>query len=82
MKRKRGRPKSPEPLETFTLRITPRAKRRLRALAEVSGKPSNAVIEAAFWQHLAALPKPTREAVERIASTVESMRAGGAVEDE
>ncbi len=82
MKRRRGRPKSPEPLEVFNLRITARAKRRLKALAEVSGKPSNAVIEAAFWQHLAALPEPTRKAVERIASTVEAARATRPAKDE
>ncbi len=82
MKRKRGRPKSPEPLEVFNLRITARAKHRLKALAELSGKPSNAVIEAAFWQHLSALPRPTREAVERIASTVEAARAGAEPKDE
>lgn len=82
MKRKRGRPRSPEALEPFTLRITPRAKRRLRALAEIAGKPSNAVLEAAFWQHLAGLPEPTRKAVERIASAVEAARGAGPVEDE
>lgn len=69
--KKTGRPRNPELLEQFTMRLTPRAKRRLKALADLTGKPSYTLLEVGFWKLLESEPKALREAVETIAGTVE-----------
>lgn len=78
--KKPGRPRNPEPLEQFTMRLTPRAKHRLKALSDLTGKPSYALLEAGFWQLLGELPQETRRGVETIAETVE-MRGEGKPEE-
>ena len=74
-KRKLGRPPKEGPeLEPFTARLTPQAKKRLMALAQISEQPAYTLLEKAFWEHWEHMPAGRREAAEAIVRLVESAR--------
>jgi len=63
-----GRPTSrPKDLVTFTALMSPRAKQRLKALAQL-------VLETAFWEFWEQLPKNKRTAAETIATAIEAAK--------
>lgn len=61
-------------LEPFTARLTPEAKRKLQALAQIRGEPAYEVIEEGFWNLWKTLPSGQREASERLIQLVEEAR--------
>lgn len=76
--KKMGRPISRrQDLEPFTAHLTPEAKRRLLALAQVTGQPAYTYMERAFWLLWEGLPEPQREAAQAILRVVEEARAEG-----
>lgn len=75
MKKKRGpgRPRTRRPdMLMFNASITPEAKARLMALAEVEGEHAYALLEAAFWDRWKALPTAKRRQAEELASSIET----------
>lgn len=62
-------------LEPFTSHLTPEAKRRLLALAQVTGQPAYSFMERAFWLLWDGLSKPQREAAEAILRVVDEARS-------
>jgi predicted transcriptional regulator len=76
-----GRPKRGTDLEPFTARLTPDAKRRLMALAQIQDTNAYEVMEQAFWDFWNGLPAAQREATEALLALVDKARkarAGGA----
>lgn len=72
---RRGRPPSAPPgLQAFTARLTPRAKRRLIALSQVTSDPAYGLLEEGFWALWESLPVDEKEAAEAIARAVEKVR--------
>jgi hypothetical protein len=72
-KRGRGRPKSrPPELTAFTALMTPQAKARLKALAQVKGTFGYSVLEASFWQTWKQLPAAERRKAEALAKALEA----------
>ncbi len=70
--RKKGRPKSRQDgLKVFTARMTPKAKARLQALAQVKGQHAYLVLEELFWKQWALLESDERKAAETVAATIE-----------
>ena len=57
--------------------MTPEAKRRLKALAQVEGTHAYALLEDAFELWWRSLPKAKREAAELIARAIEKARREG-----
>jgi hypothetical protein len=75
-RRKAGRPRTRrEDLVSFSGMLTPEAKRRLLALAQVSGKPAYVLLEDAFWLQWKAVPSAQRDAVETIVAALEASTA-------
>ena len=72
-----GRPRRPRELVVFQAQMTPGAKRRLKALAEVEGTHAYALLEEAFELWWRSLPTAKREAAELIASAIEKARWEG-----
>lgn len=69
MARKRGRPPSrPADLVVFTAQLTPEAKAKLKALAQIKHSPAYTLLESAFWMLWEALPEDTRDAAETVAN--------------
>lgn len=74
--KKIGRPISRrQDLEPFTAHLTPEAKRRLLALAQVTGQPAYSYMERAFWLLWEGLPDPQRDAAQAIMKVVDEARA-------
>jgi hypothetical protein len=74
-----GRPRRERELVVFQAQMTPAAKRRLKALAEVEGTHAYTLLEEAFELWWGSLPKAKRDAAELIASAIErARREGGA----
>lgn len=72
---RRGRPPSAAAgLQPFTARLTPRAKRRLMALSQVTADPAYELLEEGFWALWETLPADEKEAAEAIARAVEKVR--------
>ncbi|MEM7482375.1 MAG: hypothetical protein AAF481_14455 [Acidobacteriota bacterium] len=71
-----ARKKSDGPkLEQFTMRLTPAAKERLMAISQLEGETAYAILERAFWCWWERdLDGKKREAVERFATAVETLR--------
>jgi len=68
-----GRPTSrPKDLVTFTALMSPRAKQRLKALAQLEHNHAYALLETAFWKLWEQLPKNKRAAAETIATAIET----------
>lgn len=61
-------------LQPFTARLTPDAKRKLQALAQIRGQPAYEVLEEAFWRLWEALPPAQREAAERLLRLLDQSR--------
>lgn len=67
--RKPGRPPSrPKDLVAFTAQMTPDAKAKLKALAQVEHTHAYSLLEHAFWEFWSSLPEDKRSAAETIAS--------------
>lgn len=62
-------------LEPFTAHLTPEAKRRLLALAQITGEPAYAYVERSFWLLWQGLPEPQREAAQAILRVVDDARS-------
>lgn len=60
--------------EPFTARLTPEAKRKLQALAQIRGEPAYEVIEEAFWSLWKDVPSGQREATDRLIQLVDEAR--------
>lgn len=76
--KKMGRPITRrQDLEPFTAHLTPEAKRRLLALAQVTGQPAYTYMERAFWLLWQGLPEPQREAAQAIMRVVDEARSQG-----
>lgn len=74
MKKKKriGRPRTRQPgLLVFNTQMTPKAKARLKALAQINGASAYIVLEEAFWQCWNSLSEEKRDCAELIASTIE-----------
>lgn len=70
-----GRPRSrPLGMVPLTVLLSPRAKRRAKALAQVQGRPTYQVMESAFWSLWKSLPEDKRDAAEAIAALIEEAR--------
>lgn len=70
--RKKGRPKSRQAgLKVFTARMTPKAKARLQALAQVKGQHAYLLLEELFWKQWALLDAEERKAAETVAAITE-----------
>jgi len=67
-----GQPASTLP--TFTTRLTPRAKARLKAVSELTDTPAYAILEAAWWEHWATLPADVQKAAEEIVEAKSRVR--------
>lgn len=75
-RKKMGRPITRrQDLEPFTAHLTPEAKRRLLALAQVTGQPAYTYMERAFWLLWEGLPEAQREAAQAILRVVDEARA-------
>ncbi len=61
-------------LEPFTARLTPDAKRRLMALAQIKGDPAYELIEEAFWSLWSTLPTSQKEAAEALVRLIDRAR--------
>lgn len=69
MSPKRGRPPSrPKNLVVFNAQLTPAAKAKLKALAQVEHTYAYSLLENAFWQLWESLPAEKRKAAEIVAS--------------
>lgn len=80
-KRGIGRPRTRrEDLQSFSGMLTPEAKRRLLALAQVTGDPAYVLLEKAFWLQWKAVPASQRRAAETIAAALEGVAPGGDAE--
>lgn len=80
--RKPGRPRTRRPdLQPFTARLTPEAKKRLMALAQVTGVPAYTLLEEAFWTRWKDLPTDRREAADAIVRAIEKSRETSEPED-
>lgn len=72
---KPGRPRTrSRDLETITTHLTPQAKRRLKALAQVQGDPAYELVEQAFWKLWEDLPSPRRDAAEALIRLLDGAR--------
>jgi predicted transcriptional regulator len=69
-----GRPKRGANLEPFTARLTPEAKRRLMALAQIRDTNAYEVMEQAFWDLWNGLPESEKAAADSLAQLVEKAR--------
>lgn len=68
MTAQRGRPRSrPKHLVVFNAQMSPEAKTKLKALAQVENTYAYALLEDAFWRYWEALPRDKRRAAETIA---------------
>jgi hypothetical protein len=67
----KGKGKEEEKSPQFSARFGYSAKTRLDALAHLTHKPVNALLEEAFWTYWDALPESDREGAEAIAQAVE-----------
>jgi hypothetical protein len=72
-----GRPRRSRELVVFQAQMTPQAKRRLKALAQVEGTHAYALLEEAFELWWRSLPKGKRDAAELIAGAIEKARREG-----
>jgi len=61
--------------------MSPQAKLRLKALAQLERKAAYLVLEDSFWHRWDDLPEATRSAAELIASTIEHATVEGSDED-
>lgn len=67
-----GRPRtSPRNLEPVTARLSPEAKRRLMALAQIRHEPAYELIEEAFWSLWEGVPDSEKERAEALIQLVE-----------
>ena len=69
-----GRPKRGANLEPFTARLTPEAKQRLLALAQIRDTNAYELMEQAFWDLWNGLPEEQREAADALVELVEKAR--------
>ncbi len=70
-----GRPPSrPKDLVAFTALMSPRAKQRLKALAQLEHNHAYALLEVAFWEFWEQLPRDRRSAAEMIAAAIEDAK--------
>jgi len=77
-KKRLGRPITRrQDLEPFTAHLTPEAKNRLLALAQVTGQPAYSYMEQAFWLLWEGLPDHQRDAAHAILRVLEDARAQG-----
>lgn len=73
-----GRPPTrPKDLVVFTAQMSPQAKRRLKAIAQVEGSYAYTLLEEAFWQFWEQLPDDKRSTAETIAAAIEKVEAPG-----
>ncbi len=61
-------------LEPFTARLTPEAKRRLMALAQIKGDPAYELMEEAFWSLWDGLPSSQKDAAEELVRLIDRAR--------
>lgn len=61
-------------LEPFTARLTPDAKRRLMALAQIKGDPAYELMEEAFWSLWDDLPSSQKDAAEALVRLIDRAR--------
>jgi hypothetical protein len=77
MKKKRGRPPSrPKNLVVFNVLLTPEAKARLKALAQIEHTYAYTLLEGAFWKLWEELPPETRQAADTVAKLVTGEPSG------
>ncbi|MEM7480005.1 MAG: hypothetical protein AAF481_02430 [Acidobacteriota bacterium] len=70
-----GRPRTrSEDIVVFNAQLTSRARNRLKALAQVEDDYAYKILESAFWSMWESLPPRRREAAEKIAKALESIR--------
>lgn len=69
-----GRPKRGASLVPFTARLTPDARRRLLAVAQIRDVNAYEVIEQAFWEFWRGLPDSQRAAADALVELVEKTR--------
>lgn len=73
-RKKRG---EKEETEQFTTRLTPRAKDRLKAVAQLGEETAYAILEGAFWHYWnTALSKEKRDAAEAFSVAMAKLRRG------
>jgi acyl-CoA-binding protein len=64
-------------LKPLTVRLTPDAKRRLMALAQIKGGPAYQLMEEAFWSLWDGLPSSQKDAAEELVRLVDRARGEG-----